>query len=85
MIIENKKRIEEALPNTNINIEFSKIDFNATENQFITFVQDKYGLKIKNYTMPLHYGTKHKGKCTIIVETKEEAYKLLGLNGIVNY
>ena len=83
--IENKKRIEEVLPNTNINIEFSNIDFNSTESQFIKFVEDKYGLKIKNYIMPLYRGTKHKGKCTIIVETKEEAYKILSLNGMVYY
>ena len=85
MIIENRKRIEEVLPHTNINIEVSNISFDSTEKDFIDYAQNRCGVKIKNYNMPLYYGKKHKGKCIIIVETKEEAFKLLNLNGMVNH
>ena len=85
MVIENRKHIEETLPHTNINIEISNISFDSTEKEFIDYVQNKFGLNIKKYDMPQYYGKKHKGKCIIIFETKEEALKLLNLNGMVNH
>jgi len=78
---ESNKRIENALPNSPIKIEFTNISYQTTQEQFHSFI-GRSGLKMENCQFDLlDGGRKHKGRCVVTVATKDEAYILVGYSG----